>query len=215
MAKQTSFASTLEEAVTTELEYRALSDIRSWKLTKPAFIAAALKQAGADQKRIEQLKTRLDRPGLNAAKQSLRNMIRFIEDRHGGMTCTAPTTRIGWLLGDDSVGELASLGYTGLELFALAAMEADAAAFGPCEDDTAQRATFEHLQARRADLFEALERVWTGGDVLIDTAGLSTTDRDKGHAIVRFRAAPTVTLSPGCGERLVAAILAQRRSDAA
>lgn len=211
--KKSSFAATLEEAVTTELEFRRLSDVKAWKLTKPAFIAAALKQAGADKTRIEQLQTRLDRPGLNAAKQSLRNMIRFIEDRHSGMVCTAPTTRVQWLLGNDTVGELGSIGYTGLELFALAAVLADDSAFGSVADCVAQQTAFETLKARRQELFARLESEFGGDDLILDDAGMSQQDRDKGHVVARFRAAPEVTVGTGCGERLVAAVLAQR-SDA-
>ncbi len=204
------FQELLAEAVEVERELRRIEELRHYKLTAPAFVAMAIRQARTSREKVDQLRALLQADEgrtLSAIWTFLRQAVQFI--RQG--SCTRPPEtprRISFLDPRDAVvAEAPSIGATGLlELFAVASLIAadrHPDAFGENTDWEAWTRRRETLRERRTVLLQRVEREFGGEELAVtfgQPCGSCRRNYDVGFKIANGEVQP----GPGCGERLVA-----------
>lgn len=209
MANEDSFDRALDAAVKTERQFREAERRMQSGLGAQPFLAEAVGQAGCDEAKLESLAAALNAPGHDKANAALQAMTRHIcGEGSVGQKCSRPHKKIGFMLDNEGLAELASCGASALELFALAAKVAAStrpSAFGQVDNWSRCEREFEDLRAELGDAVAALETAWRPEDLVVPETGTA-----------HFQRFPQVELSSrDLGRRLLNAALAESRSMAA
>jgi hypothetical protein len=174
------------------------------KLTPSAYLRDAMEIARSTVERLTALRRELEgtRPGLDESRAALRRMIAAARSPNFSRP-PQELRRLNYLLTGDALAELATLGSSSFELFALAvqiASEQHPENFGSCESSQDYDRRLLELAMRRDELNSRIATEFTVEDLLIG-------DPDaRGMAQVTFRlSGGAVPLGPkaNAGERLV------------
>lgn len=147
-------------------------------LSAESFVKAAELQAGIERKtggkdRLEELAKALEKPGYDALNMALSKMQGAISGE-GYFKFSQPTKRLGHLLDNDSRLQLASIGATEPELFALASRLAAVArpsAFGSVHNMSEAESELKAAEANLAAALKAIETSWGAADVEVLSDG--------------------------------------------
>lgn len=211
-ANGSAFSALIDERVQLEKDFRATQAPRQSKCSAAAMSRISLAVAHSNPERLARVRAELERgPGLDAACAALRRMGLFARSANCGRP-PRELRRLNFLLTGDALAELAVIGSSSFELFALAvqlAAEQHPEDFGDCEDpDAADRRLIE-LATRRDELDRCIAAAWSHEDI-----DIGPLDSD-GRALITFKlTGGAVPLAPkeNAGERLVNWILAQGMS---
>jgi hypothetical protein len=202
--------SIIKEALAVEHELRTLNTLDAQKLAPMPYVRAAIAVARTTTERLAKLREELEgnKPGMDAARWAYRMMITAIRTPN----FPAPPSelrRLNFLLTADALAELAALGFSSFELFAVCAQvaaEKYPQDFGTCEDTQAHEKRVLELTLHRDELFARIANEYSADDIVIE-------DPDgEGRARVTFRISDgKVTVGPkqSAGERLVNWLLSQ------
>jgi len=185
------FSYAISAAVEAERRFREQERHICTGLTAKQFLREAELQAGIDTKaqadtKLEALSAALDMPGHDAANAALRRMIRSITGQET-FRFDRPSKRIGHLIDQEGLAELASCNASALDLFALAARRAAnerPSAFGEVQDMPTAEQKLESLRAELNAAVDAVETSWAADDLQVAEDGRCT-----------FRRFPSVTLT--------------------
>lgn len=165
------FVALVREAIAVTRQLVALRQSTAERLSASAFLDETL-ELGSDHTRIEKLRRRLEAgdPGLESAQSTLRLMMKQLREP----TFKTPPTRTHWgrterwLTTPESRGELAKLGYSGIDLLGVAIQKVGEdfpETFGNATSTTAVQAKLSRLEAKQAELFNKIATTWTADDV--------------------------------------------------
>lgn len=201
--KGVAFADLVREAVEVTRELRALDNVAASKLTAEAYLRDAMRIAQTTSERLAKLRSELERPtGHNTfeAAATLRRMVAAIRSSNWPRP-PRELRRLNFLTTPETVAELAALGSSTFELFALGvqiAAEKHSADFGNCEDGDGYDRRLLDLAMRRDELYRQIENAYTSNDLLIGEPDA------QGRSVVSFKlSGGAVPLGPHAGERLV------------
>lgn len=151
-------------------ELRVLDTPAAAKLTAPAFVAAAIMIAHTTPERLAKLRGEIEHPtGHNTGNiaATLRRMVVAIRSPNFPRPPTE-LRRLNYLTTPETVAELAALGSSTFELFALAAQiaaEKHPDAFGECTDSAAHDRQLIDLALKREELYSRISKGWGPTDV--------------------------------------------------
>lgn len=172
------------------------------KLSADAFVRQAVLNASTDDSRLDALKEKIEKGRTFRWSQGFyRASQRWIAEK----TCSMPPKeerRLSWLGRYDEVrAELAAVGSTPFELFALAARtvaKERPEVFGDLQDIEGHAREVAELKAEYAESLKRIESGYNGDDLIV-----GKTDSE-GRARVSFRLTDGVVhLGPDCGQHLV------------
>jgi len=197
------FEKTIAAAVAAERALRKQEAHVASGLTAKTYVRESELQAGIDVKagddgKLEALAEALQKPGHDRAAAALRDMVRAIAGQ-GQFRFSRPSKRLGHLIDEAGLAELASCGASALELFALAARRVAAehpSVFGEVEDMPAAEQKLAELKASLEERIAAIETAWGADDIEVAKDG-----------VCRFRRYPVVLTSIDLGRRLLDAAL--------
>jgi len=200
------FEKAVAEAVAAERPLREHEAFICTGLTKQAYVREAEAQAGLGddaEAKLEKLAEALQKPGHDRANRALANMLRAITGK-GTFKFSRPSKKIGHLIDQEGLAELASCGASALELFALAAREADPSVFGEVEDMVAAEQELARLKGELESAIETVEASWGADDIEVGQDGRCV-----------FRGLGVTLTSVDLGRRLLDAALAEEAKRAA
>src|SRR3990172_5968654 len=179
-ANGSAFAGLVAERVELTQELRSLNTVQAIKLTPRVFLREAIAVARTTPERLARLHDTLTdgAPGLDQTHGALRRMIAAVRS----VNFSGPPRelrRLNYLLTGDALAELAAVGSSSFELFALAvqiAGEQHPEDFGTCEDSGAYDRRLLELTMRRDELDARIAKEYTADDLLIgapDSKGMA------------------------------------------
>ncbi len=177
------------------------------KLSPEAFCQAALEAAGTSNERLDLIEENLDQPDYADAAALIRKLAEVVAS---GNTPAVPNPKrmsqfIGAYGGDAANPQLAQMGASGRDAFAIAARRAARRypdRFGAIEDWPTFQKSLTELRAQYDAALASID--FTVGDLIIDGGGLLPGERERGLCRVSFRCtAGAVTFGDGWQQRLV------------
>lgn len=198
-------------AVDVERQIAALP--RLPKLSAKAWVAAAMKNAKADAKRLDAIEALFSRPGGDRLGGFVRTLRRMVVEVPNYGVPPDDGVRLLHAYGREGLhATLNEFGVTALELLALAARisaEMHPNVFGEVQHMSRHAEKVSALHDRRHALRAEMLSALTAADVEFDQESLVATERDKGLAYVRFRRWPDVVFARDWPARIVAAEMAK------
>lgn len=209
------FGAILNEALSVEREYRALT---SGRLSLRAYIGECLARAGSPYQAVEAVKERMVDPvwyANSGCRAYIREVLGLIKS--GRLPVPPAKERIGglyWAQRDEAIHELSGGAEQLFLLFVIAAemgYQENPGVFGTVEDLEKHQARIAELETRRGELWPRIAVDWDNSDVHIgritsDAAALITFARAPGEVPIHPR--------PSAGARLVDYLLRQEQAAA-
>jgi len=151
-------------------------------------LQAGLTGDGVDAK-LEALAKALQKPGHDRANRALDNMLRAITGK-GTFKFSRPSKKIGHLIDQEGLAELASCGASALELFALATHQTDPSTFGQVTDMPAAEQKLAELKAELESAIEIVEASWGADDIEVGRDGRCVFRRFPGVVLTSIDLGP-------------------------
>lgn len=168
----TPFAELVREAAKIEREIQQLSSLGGQKLTAAAFLREAMEVARIDAARLKKLRSQIEggaSPGIHDVVATLRRMVRAA--RSANYPAPPRTMRpLRYMMTPDATAELAKLGASAFDLFALAALiaaEKYPDEFGEAESSDQHNARLLELTLKRDQLFARIGASYRPDDLLL------------------------------------------------